>query len=262
MTVGDIGTMVLRGHRAGGCRHLGLAGLAMAGLLAGCGPAPIPQGIDDPGEAQNRAVHEINKDVDRTVLRPVSQAYGAVVPGPGQILIANVGGNVGLPSAIANGLLQADVGGAAQNTMRFLINTTVGIGGIFDPATAMGVPEVPTDFGETLHRWGVPEGHYVELPLLGPTTDRDMLGMAVDVFLNPLRFVLPTVEANWATGFQIAAGIGARSRYSDTIESVLYESADSYAQTRLLYLQNRRFELGGNSLDEDFVDPYEDPYAE
>lgn len=250
------------GRRAGGHRHLSLAAMAAAAMLAGCGPAPIAQGIDDPDEAANRAVHSVNKEVDRNVLRPVSQAYGTVVPRPGQVLIANVGGNVGLPSAIANGLLQADVGGAAQNTMRFLVNTTVGIGGLFDPATAMGVPEVPTDFGETLHKWGVPEGAYVELPLLGPTTDRDMLGMAVDVFLNPLRFVLPTVEANWATGFQIAAGIGARSRYSDTIDSVLYESADSYAQSRLLYLQNRRFELGQNSLDEDFVDPYEDPYGE
>jgi phospholipid-binding lipoprotein MlaA len=254
--------MATRGCRTVGCRLPGLAALAVAAGLAGCGPAPIAQGINDPDETQNRAVHAVNKEVDRNVLRPVSQAYGATVPRPGQILIANVGGNVGLPSAIANGLLQADVGGAAQNTMRFLINTTVGIGGIFDPATAIGVPEVPTDFGETLHRWGVPEGAYVELPLLGPTTDRDMLGMAVDVFLNPLRFVLPTAEANWATGFQIAAGVGARSRYADTIDSVLYESADSYAQSRLLYLQNRRFELGQNSLDEDFVDPYEDPYGE
>lgn len=242
-------------------RYAALAGVS-ALLLAGCGPAPIPTGINDPDEAQNRAVHAVNKEVDRNALRPVARAYGSVVPGPGQIVVSNVGSNVGLPSGIVNGLLQADVGGAAQNTMRFLINTTVGIGGIFDPATAMGVPEVPTDFGETLHRWGVPEGAYVELPLIGPTTDRDMLGMAVDVFLNPLRFVLPTVEANWATGFQIAAGVGARSRYSDTIDSVLYESADSYAQTRLLYLQNRRFELGQTGSDEDFVDPYEDPYGE
>jgi phospholipid-binding lipoprotein MlaA len=253
--------MVMSPFKGGCLRLAGTAG-GIALLLAGCGPAPVPTGINDPDEAQNRAIHAVNKEVDRRALRPVSQAYGAVVPGPGQVLVSNVGSNVGLPSGIVNGLLQADVGGAAQNTMRFLINTTVGIGGIFDPATAMGVPEVTTDFGETLHRWGVPEGAYVELPLIGPTTDRDMLGMAVDVFLNPLRFILPTVEANWATGFQIAAGVGARSRYSDTIDSVLYESADSYAQTRLLYLQNRRFELGQTGSGEDFVDPYEDPYGE
>jgi phospholipid-binding lipoprotein MlaA len=248
--------------RRGGCLRLGGTSGALALLLSGCGPAPLPTGINDPDEEQNRAVHELNKEVDRNALRPVSQAYGAVVPGPGQTLVSNIGSNVGLPSGIVNGLLQADVGGAAQNTMRFLINTTVGIGGLFDPATAMGVPEVTTDFGETLHLWGVPEGEYVELPLIGPTTNRDMLGMAVDVVLNPLRFVLPPLEANWASGFQIAAGVGARSRYSDTIDSVLYESADSYAQTRLLYLQNRRFELGQTGSDEEFVDPYEDPYGE
>lgn len=233
-----------------------------AALLAGCGPAPIPTGINDPNEQQNRAIHEVNKALDFNLLRPVSKAYGTVVPGPGQRVIANVGGNVDLPATIANGLLQADVGAAAQNTMRFLINTTVGVGGLFDPATAIGVPAVPTDFGETLHKWGAGEGVYVELPLIGPTTERDMFGMAVDVFLNPLRFVLPTVEANWATGFQVTAGVGARSRYSDTIDSVLYESADSYAQSRLLFLENRRFELGQTSSGDQFVDPYEDPYAQ
>lgn len=247
---------------AGRIRGLCLTAPGFCLALAGCGPAAIPSGINDPNEAQNRSVHAFNKAVDRNALRPVSQAYGSVVPRPGQVLVSNVGSNAGLPSGIVNGLLQADVGGAAQNTMRFLINTTLGLGGIFDPATAMGVPEVSTDFGETLHRWGVSEGTYVELPLIGATTDRDMLGMAADVFLNPLRFVLPTTEANWATGFQIAAGLGARSRYSDTIDSVLYESADSYAQTRLLYLQNRRFELGQGASDGDFVDPYEDPYGE
>lgn len=262
MRLKGVEDMAIGGRRAGKFLPFGGTAWVLALTLAACGPAQLPTGIDDPDEAQNRSVHAVNKEVDRNVLRPVSRFYGSLVPGPGQILVSNVGSNVGLPSGIVNGVLQADIGGAAQNTMRFLINTTVGIGGIFDPATAMGVPEVSTNFGETLHLWGVPEGAYVELPLIGPTTDRDMLGMAVDVFLNPLRFILPTVEANWATGFQIAAGVGARARYSDTIDSVLYESADSYAQTRLLYLQNRRFELGQTGSDDEFVDPYEDPYGE
>ena len=254
--------MAEEGRRTGGNRQSFGAVLAVTALLAGCGPAEIPQGINDPYEANNRNVHGFNKVVDRNAVRPVAKLYGSAVPGPGQRLVSNVGGNVGLPSAIANNLLQADIGGAAQNTMRFLVNTTVGVGGIFDVATLMGVPEVSTDFGETMHLWGVPEGPYVELPLIGPTTNRDMAGMLVDVFLNPLRFVLPTVEANWATGFQIAAGLGQRARYSDSIDSVLYESADSYAQTRLLYLQNRRYELGQDATEEPFVDPYEDPYAQ
>jgi phospholipid-binding lipoprotein MlaA len=252
-------------------RLAGVVLLLAAGVLASCGPAPIPEGINDPLEQQNRAMHEVNKALDRNAVRPVARAYGDVVPGPGRTAIANIGSNVALPSNIVNGLLQADLPSASTNTARFLINTTVGIGGLLDPATAIGVLRDDKDFGETLHRWGVGEGNYVELPVIGPTTERDLAGMLVDVFLNPLRFILPDVEANWATGFQIAAGIGSRDRFSDTIDSVLYESADSYAQTRLLFLQNRRYELGqggpsGEFIDpyEDagFIDPYEDPYAE
>lgn len=226
--------------------------------LAACGPAPIPTGINDPMESQNRAIHEVNTALDSAVVRPVSRVYGEGMPGPGQRVISNVGENVALPSFIANGLLQADFASVSTNTLRFLVNTTVGVGGIFDPAGAMGLHADQTNFGETLHKWGVGEGNFVMLPVIGPTTERDMAGMAVDVFLNPLRFVLPTAEANWASGFQIVAGLGDRARYSDTVDSVLYESADSYAQTRLLYLQNRRYELGQTTSDEDFVDPYED----
>lgn len=235
-------------------------GLGVLLALAGCGPAPVAQGIRDPLERQNRAMHEINKAIDRKALRPVARAYGDSVPGFGRTAVSNVGSNVGLPASIVNGLLQADLASAATNTLRFVINTTIGIGGIFDPATAMGAPGKDTDFGETLHRWGVGEGNYVELPLIGPSTERDLVGRIVDVFLNPVQFVLPTVEANWAAGFQIASGVGSRARFSNTIDSVLYESADSYAQTRLLFLQNRRFELGQDAADDEFVDPYEDPY--
>jgi phospholipid-binding lipoprotein MlaA len=107
------------------------------------------------------------------------------------------------------------------------------------------------------------EGNYVEIPLIGPSTDRDALGLVMDIFLDPLRFTLPTAEANASTAIQILAGLGRRYRYSDTIDSILYDSADSYAQLKLLYLQNRRFQLGQTvENDADFVDPYEDPYGE
>jgi phospholipid-binding lipoprotein MlaA len=251
-------------ERARPARDRGTAALALclAAGLAACGPAPVAQGISDPLERQNRAMHEVNKALDRNAVRPVAEAYGDAVPAPGRRAISNIGSNVALPSHIVNNLLQGDPAGASTNLLRFAVNTTIGIGGIFDPATALGAPRVDADFGETLHRWGVGEGNYVELPVIGPSTERDLAGMLVDVFLNPVRFLLPDLEANWATGFQITAGIGNRDRFSDTIDSVLYDSADSYAQTRLLYLQNRRFELGQGGLAEDFVDPYEDPYAE
>lgn len=236
--------------------------LSVGLTTASCGPAPAPQGINDPREAANREVHALNRSVDRAVLRPISGLYGDGVPGPVSRGVSNFAGNLDVPGDVVNGLLQGRVGPAAANTLRFTLNSTVGLLGLFDVAGALGVEGKTTDFGETLHVWGAGEGAYVELPLLGPSTERDVVGRAVDVVLNPLRFVLEKPETTIATVAGAASTLGDRSRYSDTVDSVLYDSADSYAQTRLLYLQNRRFELGQVAGEEDFVDPYEDPYAE
>lgn len=252
------------------CRHRRLTGLAGGALLAGlaaCGPAPAPQGIDDPNEAVNRQVHDFNRGLDRTLLRPFSQGYGSVIPEPVQIGVSNVAGNLDLPGDVVNGLLQGRPGNAVENTLRFVVNTTVGIGGLFDPARAIGLPGKSTDFGETLHVWGMAEGEYGEVPFMGPTTGRDLIGTIVDTVANPLSLALGPPESGWATGLHIASRLGDRSRYSDTVDSVLYDSADSYAQTRLLYLQNRRYQLGQDAADDTgfedpYADPYEDPYAE
>jgi phospholipid-binding lipoprotein MlaA len=126
---------------------------------------------------------------------------------------------------------------------------------VFDPATAAGVAGDPTDFGETLHIWGVTEGNYFELPLFGPSTDRDALGKVVDIALDPLQLILPE-KTSLPLVAKVASRISDRGRYSETVDSVLYDSADSYAQARLLYLQNRRFDLGQAPSDESFEDPY------
>lgn len=240
------------------------AALAAVAAAAACS-APGASGIDDPGEAQNREVHDFNRAVDRTLFKPASGAYGGVVPEPARQGLANFAGNLDLPSDVVNDVLQGRIGKAVENTLRFAINTTIGLGGLFDPARAMGVEGDPTDFGETLHVWGVPEGAYDELPVLGPSTDRDTVGWVMDVALNPIRLVLP--GNGWAVtaGASAASTLGDRYRFSGTYDSILYDSADSYAQARLLYLQNRRFELGQSAgtdgTDDAFVDPYEDPYA-
>jgi len=123
----------------------------------------------------------------------------------------------------------------------------------------------PTDFGETLHVWGAGEGAYVELPFLGPSTARDATGTLVDLVLNPIQLLLPPDEAMAATVTKLFSRLGDRDRFSATVESILYDSADSYAQARLLYLQNRRFGLGqagaAEGADGAFIDPYEDPYG-
>jgi phospholipid-binding lipoprotein MlaA len=120
----------------------------------------------------------------------------------------------------------------------------------------MGVAGKKTDFGETLHVWGVGEGYYLELPLLGPSTARDALGEVVDSVINPIGVLLPKPERYVGTLAKVASKIGDRARYSETVDSVLYDSADGYAQARLLYLQNRRYELGQTAGEDDFEDPY------
>jgi phospholipid-binding lipoprotein MlaA len=240
-------------------RNRRLPGFLMAACavlaLSACGPGSSPSGISDPYEVQNRAVHRFNVGLDKALLRPVATTAVKVVPPAVDKAVVNFAENLELPGTVVNNILQLRLGKAVENTLRFAINTTVGIGGIFDPAAAAGVQGKPTDFGETLHVWGIDEGNYFELPFFGPSTDRDAFGTAVDLALNPLQLILPN-DSQISVIAQIASRISDRGRYSETFDSILYESADSYAQARLLYLQNRRFELGQAPSDESFEDPY------
>jgi phospholipid-binding lipoprotein MlaA len=238
------------------------------GLLSACAGAPGPDGINDPYESTNRNIHAFNRGLDRALVGPAAKGYGSIVPEPAQRVVGNVADTLDLPGDIANNLLQFRLDKAALNTLRLGVNLTMGVGGLFDAATGIGMPEAPTDFGETLHVWGVGEGVYVELPFGGPSTARDATGILVDVALNPVRLAVPEREAIAVTAAKLFSRLGDRNRFSETVESILYESADSYAQARLLYLQNRRFQLGQAPAGADtaggdgFIDPYEDPYAE
>lgn len=261
-------------------RHIGAGAVAL--FLVACGPATLPPGdqIADADEARNRAAHEINVALDRALLDPTAQAYGNTLPEPIRDGVSNFASNLSQPGYVVNNILQLRLGDAAQNTLRFALNSTIGVAGLFDVATAMGVPEESTDFGETLHIYGVGEGDYVVHPVLGPSTTRDTVGMVVDFALNPLRHYVDAPESRYQTAAGIGAGLNARYNFDTTIDSVLYESADSYTQLRSLYLQQRRFELGGaNPYDnadpaaaaaavaadpnyDPYSDPYFDPYAQ
>jgi len=175
--------------------------------------------------------------------------------------ISDFSANLGKPADIVNNLLQLRLIKASENTLRFGMNTIFGLGGFFDLATAAGMPENDTDFGETLHVWGVGEGAYLEVPFMGPSTTRDLAGSVIDLAIDPLNHLNRT-QVLGVAGIKLASKIGDRGRYSELVDSILYESADSYAQARLLYLQNRRHQLGQTEDEADFVDPYEDPYAE
>ena len=250
-----------------------LAILAMGSFLAACanpGPSHPVNEPFDPYESQNRKVHEFNRSLDRAIIRPAGRGYSNFLPDDIETVIGRFAFNLSIPGAIVNNILQGNGKGASEDLYRFAINTTVGLGGFFDPASEMGMP-APTDadFGQTLHVWGAREGAYVALPLLGPSTERDTWGKVVDVFTNPLTYVIEDPENYYGTAAAVSSGLSKRAKYTDTIDSILYESADSYAQARSLYLQNRRFELGGTEsggyadpYDAPFSDPYEDPYDE
>ena len=217
--------------------------IAVLAAVAGCslpGPQGAPDGIHDPFEAQNRRVHDFNRALDK---RLFSGGGDSLPQGPAQV-VTNLADTLSLPRTVVNQVLQGRPGDATRNTLRFAINATLGFGGLADVASDLGLPRDESDFGETLAVWGLPEGAYQELPVLGPSTERDTAGRVVDLFLNPLDYHLSRPDRRIKSGVTIAGKAADRLRYGDAVDSVLHDSADSYAQARLIYLQNRRFELG------------------
>ena len=230
--------------------------LMLAGACSVPGPGEAPDGIHDPNEAENRRVHAFNQKLDKFLVRGAGTGIAESIPQGVQDSISNFADTVATPAYVVNQVLQGRPGRATQNALRFAINVTLGIAGLADVATGLGLPEDDTDFGETLHVWGAPEGAFVELPVFGPSTERDAVGQFVDYFTNPLDYIVPKPERYLGTVATYFDKVGSRGRHADTYDSVLYESADSYAQLRLIYLQNRRFELeGAAGTDASFVDP-------
>ncbi|MEB8387563.1 VacJ family lipoprotein [Rhodobacteraceae bacterium KMM 6894] len=215
----------------------------------------------DPYEAENRRMHAFNVSLDRAIVRPVAKGYSDFVADDVEQVIGNFATNMSMPSSIVNNILQGNGRDASQDFYRMVINTTIGLGGLIDVATDMKMPpRSDADFGETLYVWGVAEGPYLELPLIGPASTRDAAGRTVDLFTNPLDYVLESPESYYGTGASGLKTLGARGRFGDSIDSLLYDSADSYAASRSLYLQNRRYKLGKSGTD-DYLDPYDATYG-
>jgi phospholipid-binding lipoprotein MlaA len=224
-------------------------------VVSACSPR---QGAvaDDPFERLNRSSHAFNKGLDRNILSPLSKTYTDVVPDPVEDSVSNFARNLSLPGKVVNNVLQLDLSSAARNTARFALNSTVGLAGLFDPSQKIGLVEKSTDFGETLQGWGVAEGAYLELPLFGPSNMRDGLARFVDMlFLDPTGQILKPPVSEYRSASTVGALLQTRQIYGAQIDEVLYGSADSYAQSRLVYLQSRRFELRDIAND-DYIDPY------
>jgi phospholipid-binding lipoprotein MlaA len=197
----------------------------------------------DPWERMNRATYAFNDKFDKALFRPVARGYRAAVPHVVQTGIRNVFDNVDTTIVMLNDLLQGQLTPFMHDTSRLLVNTVIGIGGLFDPATAMGLEKGDRDFGQTLGKWGVGSGPYLVLPLLGPSDIRDTFGRGADAFSTPRTYIS---NSYWSYGTWALEKIDWRSRVLDT-DRVLDGAYDPYAFLRNAYLQNRAFKVRGGS---------------
>lgn len=236
-----------------------LAGALLLGLLAGC--ATTDMGTPgDPLERMNRATHRFNDSVDRAVLKPVATGYRNHVPQVIRTGVNNFLDNLAFTTTIVNDFLQLKIKDTLVDLGRFTVNTTLGIGGILDPATHFGIPRNDEDFGQTLGRWGVPSGPYVVLPFLGPSTIRDAPSIYADVQTD-LR-VGPYLDSTteWAL-----VGLSFVNRRAELLpfDSSVDSAYDRYAFVRDAWLQRREYQVkDGNVPDDIPVDELEDPDPE
>ena len=216
-------------------RVLGVAlTAAFIGGLTGC--ASTANNPKDPYEGFNRAMFSVNEGID-VVAKPIAQGYDAAAPLPVKAGIGNFFGNIYDVWTAVNNLLQGKGGDAMSDLGRVLINTTVGIGGVFDVASEMGLEKHAEDFGQTLAVWGVPEGDYLYWPLIGPRTTRDTFGWMVDAAADPVWRVDDVALRNSLVGVSF---IDLRASLLPTDKVVEQAAFDKYNYIRDAYLQNRR----------------------
>ena len=228
---------------------MSLPALTLAALaLSACATRPPASDVEatqeyeqtnDPFEPANRFFYKVNDKIDRYTLKPIAQGYVAVVPAPVRTGLHNVLANISSPVLFADDVSQANPHRAGDTFMRFLINSTIGIGGVLDVAKGLGFPSHDTNFGITLALWGVPSGPFLYLPVLGPSSPRGVAGFAADIALDPFTYVprgYGLLTLNWAR--QGLGAIDTRSRFLTDLDRVQASALDPYATFRSLYRQN------------------------
>lgn len=235
---------------------LTLSGLLLS-LAMASGHTVADDSDTDPFEGFNRAIFAFNEQADRFVLKPVAQGYRYVTPDPVERSVGRVFGNIGEILTVANDLLQGKFGQAANDSGRFLVNTTLGVGGIFDVAADMGLEKNEVeDFGQTLGVWGVGSGPYLVLPLLGPSTLRDAPARLVDGYANPVNEIDHIPTRNTVYGTDLI------STRASLLEAEKLVSGDKYTFTRAVYLQRRQFLVSDGQLEDSFGEGEgDDPYS-
>ncbi|HKU64576.1 MAG TPA: VacJ family lipoprotein [Rhizomicrobium sp.] len=217
--------------------------LALALMAAGCATAARDEdghvAISDPFEGMNRFFFDLNQRLDRNAGRPAATAYRETVPGTVRVSLHNLLDNLGGPVTVANNLLQVRLESAGLAAGRFLVNTTIGVAGIFDVAGDWGMPSRPRDFGETMGTYGVPPGPYLVLPFRGSTDVRDFAGNYIDGYATPLRYV--RYEGRNYVGLMKSTlgSMDNRANNLVTFRDIERASVDYYATMRTWYLERR-----------------------
>jgi phospholipid-binding lipoprotein MlaA len=223
-----------------------LCALGLALSAGACATAPTePEAkaefdkINDPAEPTNRAVFDFNQGLDRNVFKPVAQAYQDNLPDGLRRGVHNFLTNLDEPLVGFNDILQAKGERALTTGTRFMINTTLGLGGIFDLAGEWGLPHHDSDFGQTFGVWGIGEGPYITLPIFGPSNARDTAGLALSFAANPLTWMSGSAVTIASVGRSGTQGVDERARNIDTLDDLQRSSLDFYATLRSVYRQHR-----------------------
>lgn len=236
--------------------------LCVALLLNGCATVTggsLDDAQNDPIEPFNRGVFAFNLALDRAAIKPVAEAYRAVLPLFVRDRVRAAIDNLHEPLVFANDVLQGRVEAAAISGRRFLINTTVGLAGLFDRATELGLARQSGDFGQTLYAWGAGDGPYLVLPFFGPSNVRDAIGLGVDMVASPAGHI-GSSETRRKVGIAVGVtdGLDLRARNIESLDAIEASSLDFYAYLRSVWRQNRQATLrdarAGNT-DEELIDP-------
>lgn len=249
-------------------RRVCVLALSSALLFSACATAPSPDDkeayaaykeANDPLEPMNRAVFAFNQGFDKVLLRPAAITYRTVLPRPVRESNTNFLDNLESPVIFLNDLLQAKPGRARTTLARFVINTSIGFFGFFDPAENMGYAYHDEDFAQTLGYWGVSSGPYLMLPILGPLPPRDAAGFAVDILTDPLTYVFDDHrEVNYAL-YGVDA-IDQRHQVLDEFDELERTSVDYYAAIRSLYRQRMNDLIRDGETDLDNLPDFDEEY--
>ena len=230
-----------------------MAALAAATLLTGCATMPSstegPQDINDPLEPFNRVMFNTTLALDKAVLRPTALVYRRVVPEPIRDSLRNFLNNLDSPIIFTNDVLQGEFSRAGETLLRFGANSTIGLGGVVDVAKRWGYMRHYEDFGQTLAVYGVGEGPYLFVPLLGPSNPRDVVGWTTDIFFDPLTYARWREKFWYQTGRAAVDFVDLRARNIETLDEIEKTSLDFYASVRSLYRQSRNNEISNGATE-------------